>query len=207
MPRSLILAALLAVFASPTAADAQSNGAAPRLEEFLRPGDVVRLQIWREPDLSGEFRVDRRGTVVVPLLGEKQVTGLSPDSLRSLLLVEYQYHLRNPSVEIVFLRRINVLGAVRQPGVYAIDPTMTIAHAIALAGGASADGSPNRVEIYRDGERITEAIEQGTRIADTPLHSGDQIFVPQRNWAARNTGLISTFISAAVTLTIAFLLR
>jgi polysaccharide biosynthesis/export protein VpsN len=207
MLRFLIFASLLAAFAAPWPAGAQSSVAQPRLEEFLRPGDIVRLQIWREPDLSGEFQVDTRGAVVVPLLGQKQVTGLSPDSLRSLLLTEYQYHLRNPSVEIVFLRRINVLGAVRQPGVYALDPTMTIAHAIALAGGAAPDGSPNRVEIYRDGDRITEAIEQGTRIADTPLHSGDQIFVPQRNWAARNTGLISTFISAAVTLTIAFLLR
>lgn len=158
--------------------------------DSLRVGDVLKLRIWREEDLSGEFPVQEGGVIVLPKIGPRKVTGLPTAELKNRLIAEYQKFLRNPSIEITFLRRVNVLGAVRQPGVYSLDPTMTIAMAVATAGGPTSDGNPDRVELYRNGQRLETQITQGTTIAELPIQSGDQLFVRERSWAARNFGAL-----------------
>jgi polysaccharide export outer membrane protein len=169
--------------------------------EPLRPGDVIRLRIWREPDLSGEFPVDESGQAVLPLVGPVSVVGLSRDSLRRSLLTSYTEYLKNPSIEVILLRRVNVMGAVRNPGLYPVDPTMTVADALALAGGPSPDGKRDRVELLRGGERIVVRLEPSARLGDTPLRSGDQLYVPSRSWISRNPGVVvgtATFLTALI---------
>lgn len=181
-----------AVAPARSAADTVASGG-------LLPGDIVRLRIWREPDLSGEFPVDAHGVVVFPKIGALQVTGESQDALRELLVERYQRFLRNPSIEVVFLRRINVLGSVRSPGLFPVDPTMVVADALALAGGVTPDGRQDRIQLLRGGEVLTANISQRTRIADLPLQSGDQLYVPEKSWFSRN-GIATTFISAGLSL-------
>jgi protein involved in polysaccharide export with SLBB domain len=202
-----VLLCLAALTALPARMPAQT-GAAPAIvaaEPRLLPGDVVRLRVWREPDLSGEYPVDEFGTVVLPMLGPVAAAARSPGELRELLLGEYSRYLRNPAIELVFLRRINIMGAVREPGLYQVDPTVTVAGAIAMAGGANLEGRLDRVELIRDGQRLDTHLSAGSRIADTPLRSGDQLYVPQRGWVSRNTGLVATLISAGTTLLVALL--
>jgi polysaccharide export outer membrane protein len=163
----------------------------------LLPGDIIRLRIWREPDLSGEYPVDAHGVVVFPKIGAQRVTGESQDELRERLVDLYQRYLRNPSIEVVFLRRINVLGSVRSPGLIPVDPTMAVADALALAGGVTPDGRQDRIQLIRGGEVRTARISQRTRIADLPLHSGDQLYVPEKSWFSRN-GIANTLISAGL---------
>jgi protein involved in polysaccharide export with SLBB domain len=170
---------------------------------FLHSGDLVRLRIWREPDLSGEFQVDEAGTVTFPKIGPISVTRESPESLKEKLLMRYAVYLRNPSVEVTMLRRINVLGAVQKPGVYPVDPTMTIADALAAAGGATSMGDQHRIELIRDGVRISKSVDSGLKIGETPLRSGDQLFVPERNFVVRNPGLLAAVVTAFATLFIA----
>jgi protein involved in polysaccharide export with SLBB domain len=174
---------------------------------FLRAGDLVRLRIWREPDLSGDFQVDHAGVVTFPKIGPMSVTRESPESLKEQLLSRYGVYLRNPSVEVTMLRRINVLGAVQKPGLYSVDPTMTIADALAAAGGATSMGNQHRIELVRDGVRISERINSGVRIGETPLRSGDQIFVPERSFVVRNSALVATAVSVSASLFIALLSR
>jgi polysaccharide export outer membrane protein len=173
----------------------------------VRPGDLIRLRIWREEDLSGEFQVNAAGTAVIPRLGEYVVVGETSQSLASRLIEDYRRYLRNPSIEITVLRRINVLGAVAKPGVYNVDPTVTIADALALAGGVTPIGNQDNIRIIRDGQELTASISDRTQIGDTPIQSGDQIFVAERSIFRRNTALYTTLISAAVTLSIALFLR
>lgn len=173
----------------------------------MQPGDVIRLQIWREPDLSGEFPVDRHGIVTFPKLGPLSVAAETAESLKSRLVTAYQEYLRNPSIEVTLLRRVNVLGAVKAPGLYPVDPTMTIADAVALAGGATPDGNRREIELMRGGERIAVRLSDAVRIADLPLRSGDQLFVPERSWISRNPGVLAASITAAASLVIAVFLR
>ena len=169
------------------------------MNAVLAPGDVVRLKIWREPDLSGDYRLDDDGVAVFPKIGPLPVSQLSTDSLKSLLLARYSRYLQNPAVEVTFLRRINVLGEVRSPGLYDVDPTMTVADVIAVAGGVTPDGNSKKIELLRQGQSGLESgfISYQSRLADSPLRSGDQLRVPQRSWLSRNGMVVAAGVTAA----------
>src|SRR5262245_41332637 len=87
----------------------------------LRPGDVIKLWIWQERDYSGEFLVPENGKVVFPRIGEREVTFTPKPVLRDSIINALRVYLNNPSIEITFLKRINILGAVRYPGVFNVD--------------------------------------------------------------------------------------
>ncbi len=206
MDRRWVLS-LLAVVAlvGPAAAQQPAAAGGPPL---LRPGDVVKLAIWREPDLSGEFSVSSDGLVVFPMIGPLRVVDESPEGLRSRLIEAFQRNLRNPSIDVVFLRRVTILGAVRKPGLYPVDATLTVADALALAGGAAPEGVPNRVQLIRGGTRLETQVTAGTRIADSPILSGDELFVPERSWFSRNSGaFVGTLLSAGASIAVAYIIR
>jgi len=162
----------------------------------LHPGDRITLRIWREPDLSGDFDVDETGVAVFPKIGEIRVTGMSAEQLKQRLLSTYSKYLRSPAIEVRLLRRINILGAVRTPGLYQVDPTMNLSDAAALAGGASSDGSPDKVDLIRDGKKLPVTLSRSTRLLETPLQSGDQLYFRQRSWLSRNTGVVAGLLTA-----------
>jgi polysaccharide export outer membrane protein len=164
----------------------------------LRPGDLLRIQVWREPDLQGEFQVDMDGVVILPLIGEKRVTGIPVRRLREVLIEDYRVHLRNPSINITPLRRIHVLGSVRQAGMYPVDPTVTLADAVAMAGGTVEGGDLRRIRIVRRGVVIRERAAAGETLREVDLHSGDQIYVERRPWIQRNG---ATIIGMAISAT------
>lgn len=211
--RSLHLAVAIIVCISafapyPTAAQGSPVRAPPdRADVVLRPGDRVRLKVWREPDLSGEFEVDEDGIVVFPKVGRLDVQKISTDSLKALLIARYAESLRSPSVEVTVLRKLNVLGAVKNPGLYYVDPTTTVADALALAGGVTPDGKQNSFELVRDGKRLPVELSRDSRLADSPLQSGDQLRVPERGWVARNPAVVVSAGVTAAALIVAALLR
>lgn len=194
--RSLLLLLCLLACVDRPAAVAQELRPTPvrssgEAGEPLAPGDLVRLRIWREPDLSGDFTVDPDGLVVLPKLGPVDVTRESPEVLVPRIVDLYEAYLENPSIEVLLLRRIQVLGAVRTPGLYPVDGTMTVGDVVALAGGATPEGRTDQVELIRQGKRIAVRLSAATRIDATPLRSGDQLFVRERRWGSRNIGIVT----------------
>jgi polysaccharide export outer membrane protein len=167
---------------------------------MLHPGDVVRLQIWREPDMSGDYPVDDRGNVTLPRLGARHVTDIPPDSLRRGLVAQYQQYLEHSSVDVTLLRRIRVVGAVAKPGLYPVDPTMAPSDAIALAGGVTPNGRTDRIDLWRGGTRTTITLNALDQHASLHLQSGDALVVPSRSWIARNVVVIPATITALVSL-------
>jgi polysaccharide export outer membrane protein len=161
---------------------------------------LIRVKVWREPDLSGDVTVDPAGNATLPRLGPTPVAGLSADSLRSLIVTTYSQYLRDPAVDVTVLPRVTILGAVRDPGVHNLDPTMTIADALALAGGANPDGKRDKVELRRRGERVPVKLSLDAMLIDTPVRSGDQLVVPERSWLSRNTGLLLGAVSVSTSL-------
>jgi polysaccharide biosynthesis/export protein len=152
----------------------------------LEPGDVIRLRIWREPDLSGEFPVDESGMAVFPKLGPTKVASITADSLRTMLVATYSQYLRDPAIEVTFLRRVTILGAVNHPGIYPVDPTMTVHDVFALAGGTTPTGSAKHFKLRRQGKEVDVDFSQDTPIGRTTIRSGDELYVPERSWFARN---------------------
>jgi polysaccharide export outer membrane protein len=200
------LAALPAAPAAAQSAGARTTRVDSAVGATLSPGDVVRLRIWREPDLSGDYVVDETGQVVFPLVGRLRVVDESAPSLRARLTGSYARFLQSPSVEVIPLRRVTVLGAVRTPGVYAVDLTTTVADALALAGGVGPDGNPDRVELLRGGRRVA-TFARSALFADLPLRTGDQLQVRERAWITRNAALVASIASGVVTLAIVLATR
>lgn len=203
--RTSALLAFAVILLAPAGAWAQEQAA--QHSQFIRPGDVVRLNIWREPDMSGEYIVDEAGLVIFPRVGEYRVLDDTPETLKARLLADYQQYLRNPSISIIVLRRVRIVGAVNNPGLHLVDPTVTVADALALAGGPDQNADQDRIRIIRDGVELDVDVRVDTRIADSPLRSGDQIYVPLRSWLTRNAPLVVGTMSAIVSLTIALFIR
>lgn len=189
--RFIFLALVTAFVVSPSSA----QEATPPVVA-LAPGDLLKIEVWREDDLSGEFQVDEAGMVTLPLLGPRSVVGVPVQELRRALLADYHAQLRNPSIVITPLRRVYILGEVNEPGLLAVDPTITLAGVVALAGGASPQGDLRRIQIFRHGEMVRDKVAATSMLAAVDIHSGDQIFVGRRGWFERNsTFLVSALLS------------
>ena len=170
----------------------------------LRPGDSLRVRVWREPDLSGVFMVDEHGDLTFPRLGRRSVLNVPIDSIRARVQREYAEFVRDASVEITPLYRVRVNGAVRNPGLFTVDPTMSVGDAIGLAGGVAPEGRNGTVDLVRDGRRIATSIPPSSRLVELALRSGDELYVPERAWFSRNTGLVLGSLSAFASLIWAF---
>jgi protein involved in polysaccharide export with SLBB domain len=185
---------------APAQGGSESLAAAVRDTIGVQPGDLIRLKVWREPDMSGDVFINSVGEATLPRLGSVQVAGWPPDSLRRFLVSNYAKFLKDPAIDVTVLPRVTILGAVSKAGVQNVDPTLTIADALALAGGPSPDGKQDKVELRRRGARVPVKLSLGMRLADTPVQSGDQLYVPQRNWLSRNTGVVLGGVSVGLSL-------
>lgn len=156
-----------------------------------QPGDIVRISVWREPELSGDIMVQNDSTAIVPALGRMKLGGLTADSLNTLLIARFRDRIVNTPVDVRLIRPVPVFGSVRSPGVYPVDPTSTTIQVIARAGGTvGAEGLP-RVQLLRfDGSRLDLAVEQS--LGAFNLRSGDAIFVQDQSWWIRNQRQITT---------------
>lgn len=181
-----------------SAASRASYEAPPRdPHAMLYPGDIVRVKIWREPDLSGDYDVNAQGMAVFPKIGALRVTDITTDSLQRVLIATYSEYLRDPAIEITPLRRVTVLGAVKNPGLYPVDPTMSVADAVALAGGPTPDGNQKKVEIIRGNQKKNVTVTVHQQVASAQLRSGDELYVPERSWLSRNGYIVGAAIGAA----------
>jgi len=162
----------------------------------VRPGDVIRVWIWREQAYSGDFPVGARGEVVLPLLGEVEVPGKSADQLTDSLQRAYRKYLNNPSIQVTVLRRVAVQGEVAKPGLYPADATITVSDLISLAGGVTGNGNQKKIQLVRQGRVLVSGLGPGTVLETSPVQSGDEVYVPQKSWLARNGGV---FLWGAVT--------
>ena len=165
----------------------RAQGASGGTDEMLRPGDAVRVTVWRKPEMSGEFVVAPDGGLRHPLYRAVSVGGI-PISAAETRLRAFLATLES-SPQFVFepLYRVLVAGEVDQPGILLIDQGTLIVQAVAVAGGTTDRARTDRVRLLRAGEVITIDLtkpEQGT--AQLPIRSGDQIFVDRRSTVFRD---------------------
>ncbi len=164
--------------------------AVPDGEGVLGPEDVVEIRVYREEELSSEYRVEADGTINFPLIGSVEVAGLTPTEASKTIdwLLEDGF-LKDAQVTIRVIefnsRQITVLGRVKVPGSYPYSDGMTVVQAIALAGGLEEGHAAYRTTITR-GEGGTQAvirvpfseISKG-RAPNVEVQPSDVIFVPE----------------------------
>jgi polysaccharide export outer membrane protein len=171
----------------------------------LQAGDVVKVEVWREEDLSGEFIIDERGMLTVPMIGELQAAGVPFDSLRERMMSAYRVMLRNPAITITPLRRIFVFGEVNKPGLYNVDPTFTIAGVIAMAEGVTPQGTLQHLRIVREGTELLQGVAANVDLESQNIQSGDQLIIGQRGWFARNSTFVVSVLLSATSIAISLL--
>jgi len=166
----------------------------------LKPGDVVRVKIWRQSDLSGEYVVDEDGFLMLPLVGDVDAGNQSTVALRKDLVKRYDYFLKDPYITVTPLFRVNVMGEVASPGLYNVDATVSLADLLAMAGGIKDTGSENKIKMVRDHRVIQEdlslALERGERIEEIGISSGDKIVVGRRRINFGNMTVVAAMLSA-----------
>lgn len=114
---------------------------------ILGTGDKLRIAVFEEPELSGDFDVDSSGSISLPLIGEVTTNGLDPRDLEARIIEQLRDgYLINPQVTVKVLeyRPFYILGGVRTPGSYPYVNGMTVLNAVALAGGYTSSSDDNR---------------------------------------------------------------
>jgi polysaccharide export outer membrane protein len=162
----------------------------------IQPSDVLRMQVFQEPDLTQELRVPQNGMFQFPLIGVVNLKGKTVAEVEDLLRELYDRdYLVNPQINLLILefsqRRVNVLGAVNQPGpvIFPPEEEMTLLDAISRAGGFNRLARKTAVTLSRTGSdgQVTrfrvntdELIKDGADSNLWKLEPGDVIFVPER---------------------------
>ena len=146
----------------------------------LGPGDKLRVIVFGESELSGEFFVDDSGAIDLPLIGDVPATGVTVDEFEDRVVARFtDGYLRDPkiSIEVLNYRPFFIIGEVRNGGEYPYKNGLTIQDAVAMAGGFSYRANQKTVYIRRAGENDEQGFNATQRV---PIYPGDNIRVPER---------------------------
>ena len=143
-------------------------------------GDKLKITVFGERDLSGEFDVGARGTISLPLLGDIPAKGLSLALFRDNMAMRLsEGYLKDPriTVEVLNYRGFFVHGEVRNGGEFKYKTGLKMRDAIAMAGGFSYRANESYVYLMREGYSKRAKVKLPTNMAVLP---GDNIRVPER---------------------------
>lgn len=150
------------------------------VEYRLGAGDKIRLNVFGEELLSGEFTVDGSGMVSLPLVGEVAASGQTlREFQKNVEVVLKDGYLNDPrvSAEVANFRPYYILGEVNRPGTYPYSDGLTVMNAVAVAEGFSYRANQRMVFIRRDGE---EKEVQYPLTSTTRVRPGDTVRIAER---------------------------
>jgi protein involved in polysaccharide export with SLBB domain len=170
----------------------------------LGQGDKLRLNVFGEPDLSGEFAIDGAGFVRLPLVGEVRAAGYTAPQLEGAIAAALNSgYLKTPrvAVEVATYRPFYIIGAVNRPGQYPYVDHMNALNAVALAGGFTPAAVESVIFIRREGSNQEDEVPVDRT---TAIHPGDvvkvhtTIFSDVASLLAPFSGAASSAATAAV---------
>jgi len=181
---------------------------------IFQPGDAVRIRVWelyqggnRNLNLNGDYPIDTEGIIIMPIIGEIRVKGLTQYELMQLLEEKLKAYLRNPYVYVRPLIRITMQGAFNRPGSYRVDPSSSLWDLVRQAGGPRSDCDLRKIEVERGGKVVIKdllkSFEEGFSLEDVGIQSGDQIKVPQRG--TMNLGVLLSMINLVASIVLLYL--
>jgi polysaccharide export outer membrane protein len=170
--------------ASPTAPPAMAPIEGPQDENYkLGSGDKIKLTVYGEDDLSGEYLVDGAGQIQLPLLGQVPAAGMTLHAFVSSVtnLFVSEGYLKHPrvSVEVENYRPFYIIGEVKTPGQYPYISGMNALNAIALAGGYTYRADDTVVYVRHNGSsnEVKDPADQTTKIGPGDIiRVGERVF-------------------------------
>jgi polysaccharide biosynthesis/export protein len=165
----------------PARASAQTQQAATSADGYiLGPNDRIRLKVYGESDITGEYEIGSTGNVSIPLAGHIRAAGATTRQLEKAIAAALAKGIvRDPrvNVEIAQYRPYYILGEVKKSGEYPYRLGLTVMDAVASAGGFTYRANENKVFLRRAG---AGAEETHALDAPVPVYPGDNIRIPER---------------------------
>lgn len=197
MRQSVLSFCFVAVLAAPIQSIAAEYGTAPRVASrpnasapepsgsttqsyLLGPNDRIKLRVYGEQEITGEYEVDSAGFVSVPLAGRVRAAGLTTRQLEQAVASALSKGvLRDPrvNIEVATYRPFFILGEVKRAGEYPYKSGLTVLDAVASAGGYTYRANERKVVIRRAGSAVEDV-----HLLDAPVfvYPGDNIRVLER---------------------------
>ena len=193
--------------AAQSAAAAKTNAAAPLAaavpaaatsatvvnvpaEYTIGPDDVMKVDFWRDKEMSSEVTVRPDGKISLPLINELQAAGLTPAQLRDRISEEAKKYVEDPTVtvevKVINSRKIFITGEVRKPGPYPLTGNTTVLQLISIAGGLGDYAKSEKIRIVRNegGKQVAfkfnykEVLNSNKLAQNIELKPGDTVVVP-----------------------------
>jgi polysaccharide export outer membrane protein len=146
----------------------------------LGVNDSVRVKVYNESEISGEYVVDAGGFVSIPLAGRIRAAGLTPNALQHAIMSRLDngiIHDPHVTVEVSAYTPFYIQGEVKRAGEFAYRPGLTVMDAVAEAGGFTYRANDGKVFIRRKGSPVEEVWPLDLPV---PIHPGDNIRIAER---------------------------
>lgn len=142
-------------------------------------GDKLRITVYGEEDLSGEFVVDSTGQVQLPLIGTVRAAALTISEFNAEIHSSLVRYLQDPriNIEVLNYRPFYILGEVNKPGEYPFENGLTALSAVALAGGYTYRANEDEVYVRHEGEKMERTLPAD---GSTRIMPGDIVRIPER---------------------------
>ena len=163
----------------------------PDQDYVIGPQDLLTIDVWHEPELSQSVPVRPDGKISLPLVGDMEVSGLTPRTLQTRLAKELDAYIHKPQVTVI-VREVNsrkfyIIGQIERAGTYPLSAHMTVLDALATAGGFRDFAKVQQIYLLRlrpDGSRnrlhfdYKAAVNGKASYRDIELQIGDTLVVP-----------------------------
>ena len=152
--------------------------------------DVIRVNVWKEPEVSQTAVVRTDGNISLPLINEVKVSGMTPLQIQDMVAEKLKGFLNNPQVTVTVVeirsKRAFITGEVARPGTYSLNAQTTVLQLIAQAGGFTPFAKTDSIVVLRteDGRqsrlkfKYKEVIQGKKTEQNIALHPGDTVVVP-----------------------------
>lgn len=179
----------VAPLSSAPRASAPPTAAGTTADYRMVPGDKLRIEVYKDQQLSQSLQIRPDGKITLPLIGDVPAAGATPRELAGTLTERLKEYLTAPVVTVIVAEAvppmIYVLGEVNTPGAQPLSTPVTVLQALSVAGGFKDFAKPNDIKILRkkpDGSILTIKFNYKSAIASTGapmmLQAGDTVIVP-----------------------------
>jgi len=172
------------------AAEKPASSSAVDAEYILGPQDVIRIDVWKEPDISRTIPIRPDGKISLPLLNDVQAAGMTAMQLAAVLKEGLSKYINSPQVTVTLTegnsRRVFLTGEVNRQGPIPLLPNMTVLQAVASGGGFTQFAKLKKIYVLRNenGKQVKhpfnykEVVNGNLAEQNIPLQPGDVIVVP-----------------------------
>jgi len=172
-----------------------------RVGGALRSGDLLKIAVFRNKELSGDYLIDSQGRLVVPGLGEMHAAGVTPGQVENGLRQLLACQGIRPDVSVQAQIRVSVLGEVRNPGVFPVDPGVTLLQLLTAAGGETQRADLSHATVIRGGKSYPVNLQSalgGGSSGGIILNSNDVLVVPKRGGFTREDAAFALGAASAL---------